>query len=157
MRRQEAATAPYRFRSKPKVPSLVGHLLRVSYVCFVGQSPGGQSNRFPDICLTTEENPGKPQLRNRRGHLVALAKPIGLSQKDMLKNFRSGIRRSRDLGSAPPGHSSKIHLFSIRIRIEEANRRRSLKCEAQVTTSSMLFLFLRTRRIAEKKTVVLLT
>ena len=27
----------------------------------------GQCNRFPGICLTTEENPGKPQLGNRRG------------------------------------------------------------------------------------------
>ena len=34
-----------------------------------------------------------------------LAKPIGSSQKSVLKNLKSGIRRSRDLGSAPPGHS----------------------------------------------------
>ena len=26
----------------------------------------GQCNRFPGICLTTEENPRKPQLGNRR-------------------------------------------------------------------------------------------
>ena len=32
-----------------------------------------------------------------------------------------------------------------------------VKCEARMTTSSMLFLFLRTRRIAGKKTVFLLT
>ena len=30
-----------------------------------------QCNRFPGIFLTSEENPGKPQLGNRRGHLVA--------------------------------------------------------------------------------------
>ena len=73
-----------RFRPKPRISSLVGHLPRVSYVCLVGQSlkgrcwgwwwnggHRGQCNRFPDICLTTEENPGKPQLVNRRGHFVA--------------------------------------------------------------------------------------
>ena len=31
----------------------------------------GQCTRFPGICLTTEENPGKPQLGIRLGHLVA--------------------------------------------------------------------------------------
>ena len=30
-----------------------------------------QCNRFPGIFQSTEENPGKPQLGNRRGHLVA--------------------------------------------------------------------------------------
>ena len=33
-----AAAAPNWFRSKTRVPSLVGHLPRVSYVCFVGHS-----------------------------------------------------------------------------------------------------------------------
>ena len=83
-----------------------------------------QCNRFPGICLTTEINPRKPQLGNRRGahssttsHYfkwgpfppnevgratlpAPLAKPIGSSQKSMLKNLRS-----EDPGSAPPGHS----------------------------------------------------
>ena len=74
------------FRPKPRVHSLVGHLPQVSYVCLVGQSlrgrwwgwwwngggHQGQCNRFPGICLTTEENPGKLQLGNRRGQIVAL-------------------------------------------------------------------------------------
>ena len=41
-RRPEAAAAPNRFRPKPWVPSLVGHLPRVSYVCLVGQSLKGR-------------------------------------------------------------------------------------------------------------------
>ena len=70
-----------RFRPKPLVPSLVGPLPWVSYVCLVGQplrgrwwgwwrnegAHRGQCNRFPGNCLTTEENPRKPQLGNRRG------------------------------------------------------------------------------------------
>ena len=39
------------------------------------------------------------------------AKPIRPSQKSVLKNLRSGIRRSWNLGSTPPGHSSKIQLL----------------------------------------------
>ena len=91
----------------------------------------GQWNRFPGICLTSEENPRKPQLGNRWGHLIAwpviasngvpflemksvrpcylllLAKPIGPSQKkSILKNLRF-----EDPGSTPPGHSSKIQLL----------------------------------------------
>ena len=92
----------------------------------------GQCNRFPGICFTTEENPGKPQLGNRRGHLVAwpviapngvpslqmksvagraklpapLTKPIGPNQKSMFKNVRS-----EDPVNAPPDHTSKIQLL----------------------------------------------
>ena len=80
------AAAHNRFRPKSRVPNLVGDLPLVSYVCLVGQSlkgkmmrvmmesgggHRGQCNRFPGICLTSEENSGKPQLGNRRGHLVA--------------------------------------------------------------------------------------
>ena len=43
----------------------------------------------------------------------------------------------------------KCLLTQIRIRIKEANRRRSLKCKARVTTSSMLFPFLRTSLILQ--------
>ena len=92
----------------------------------------GKCNRFPGICLTTEENPGKPQLGNRRGSLTSvtsycfkwgtfppnevgratlpapLAKPIGSGQKSVPKKSISRIRRSRDLGRAPPDHSKKF-------------------------------------------------
>ena len=40
-----------------------------------------------------------------------LAKPIGPSQKSVLKNLRSGIRRSHDIGSALQGHSSNIQFL----------------------------------------------
>ena len=92
----------------------------------------GQYNRFPGICLTTEENPGKPQLGNRSGaHSSAtshcfkwgpfppnkvgritlpgpLAKPIQIWPESMPKKMRSRIRRPRDLWRDPTGHSSKI-------------------------------------------------
>ena len=38
----EPAAAPNRFKPKSRVPSLVGHLPRVSYVCLVGQSLKGR-------------------------------------------------------------------------------------------------------------------
>ena len=92
----------------------------------------GQCNRFPGICLTTEENPRKPQLGNRQGahtsatviasngvpslqmklvgsrYLLLQLNPFRSGQKSMPKNMRSRIQRSRDLWSAPTGHTSKI-------------------------------------------------
>ena len=80
----------------------------------------GQCNRFPGICFTTEENPGKPQLWNRRGaHSSAtshcfkwgpapLAKPIQIRPEKHAKKIRSRIRRPQDFWRAPTGHSSKI-------------------------------------------------
>ena len=47
--------------------------------------------------------------------------------------------------------SSSLAHSILGSRSKEGNRRRSLKCEARVMTSSMLFPFLRTRRIAGKK------
>ena len=38
----EPAAAPNQFRLEPRVPSLVGHLPRVIYVCLVGQSFKGK-------------------------------------------------------------------------------------------------------------------
>ena len=39
---RKAAAVPKRFRPKPRIPSLVGHLSRVSYVYLVGQSLQGR-------------------------------------------------------------------------------------------------------------------
>ena len=91
-----------------------------------------QCNRFPSICLTTEENPGKPQLGNPPKHSsvtshcfkwgpfplnevaratlpAPLAKPIGPRQKTVLKYLRSGIRRSRERPSGPLYKNSSEH------------------------------------------------
>ena len=43
--RPEAVTAPDQFRPKPQVPSLVGHLPQVSYVCLIGQLVKGKMIR----------------------------------------------------------------------------------------------------------------
>ena len=101
-------------------------------VIMEGGGNQGQCNIFPGICLTTEENPKKPQLGNCRRALncmtshcfkwgpfpsnevvkamlpAPLAKSIKPSQKSVLKNMRS-----IDLGSAPPGHSLKIEVLSL--------------------------------------------
>ena len=37
LRHLEAAAAPNQFRLKPRVPSLVSHFLRVSYVCVISR------------------------------------------------------------------------------------------------------------------------
>ena len=65
----EAAPTPNWFRPKPQVPNLPGHLPRVSYICF---GTPGIVHRFPGICLTTEENPKKPQLGKHRGALSSM-------------------------------------------------------------------------------------
>ena len=109
---------------------LVGQSLKGKWWGWWWNEGGGhweQCNKFLGICFMTEENPQK--LRKLSGALSSvtshwskwssfppnevcritlpapLAKPIGPSQKSLLKNLRSGIQRSQDLGSAPPGHS----------------------------------------------------
>ena len=86
----------------------------------------GQCNRFPGICLRTRKTPVRkplgalssmtshcfkwypfPPNEVSRATLPALLqKPIGPSQKSMLKNLRS-----KDPESTPLGHSSNIQLL----------------------------------------------
>ena len=136
LRLPEAEAAPNRFRPKPRVPNLVGHLPRVSYVCLVGQSLKGRwwgwrwnganiegsatdflakhydwgkprktSVRKPYGALSSVTShcfkwgPFPPNEVGRATLSAPLAKPIGPSHKSLLKNLRSGIRRSRDFGN----------------------------------------------------------
>ena len=73
------------------------------------QKPSGTPSSSTSHCLKWSHFP--PNEVGRATLPAPPAKPIGTSQKSVLKNLRSGIRRSRDLGSVPPGHSSKLQLL----------------------------------------------
>ena len=118
---------------------MVDYLPRVSYVYLVGQL---MKERFPGICLMTEENPGKPQetvgALNSMTSLcfkwglfppndvgmatlpAPLAKPIRICQRSVLRNWDLG---SEDpISENPPASDVAPSLFShfIKLTVQSA-------------------------------------
>ena len=88
-------------------------------------------NRFPGICRTTEENPGKPQLGNRRGHLVTW--PVIASLQIKSVEPHNLLRYLNPFGSGRVA-CSKIEIWDPKIRSLEFPSWAHLKNSLKFTT-----------------------